>query len=90
MVRARKRYKVLVLFDTAGTPPPDQDFSKELKTEAKETGKHLATLAVAGYTLQLAVNDKVRDEIMQYILNLVKGNTSENVARSGSGEKTHP
>jgi len=33
MVRARKRYKVLVLFDTAGTPPPDQDFSKELKTD---------------------------------------------------------
>ena len=33
MVRAKKRYKVLVLFDTAGTPPPDQDFSKELKTD---------------------------------------------------------
>ncbi len=29
----RKRYKVLVLFDTAGTPPADQDFSKELKTD---------------------------------------------------------
>jgi D-alanine-D-alanine ligase len=33
MVRARRRYKVLVLFDTAGTPPDDQDFSKELKTD---------------------------------------------------------
>lgn len=33
MVRARKRYKVLVLFDTAGTPPADQDFTKELKTD---------------------------------------------------------
>ena len=33
MVQARKRYKVLVLFDTAGTPPADQDFSKELKTD---------------------------------------------------------
>jgi D-alanine-D-alanine ligase len=33
MVRAKKRYKVLVLFDTAGTPPPDQDFTKELKTD---------------------------------------------------------
>jgi D-alanine-D-alanine ligase len=33
MTRARKRYKVLVLFDTAGTPPADQDFSKELKTD---------------------------------------------------------
>ncbi len=33
MVRSRKRYKALVLFDTAGTPPPDQDFSAQLKTE---------------------------------------------------------
>ncbi|HWO40432.1 MAG TPA: hypothetical protein VNO43_01360 [Candidatus Eisenbacteria bacterium] len=32
-MRARKRYKVLVLFDTAGPPPPDQDFSQELKTD---------------------------------------------------------
>ncbi len=32
-MQARKRYKVLVLFDTAGTPPADQDFSKELKTD---------------------------------------------------------
>ncbi len=29
----KKRLKVLVLFDTAGTPPADQDFSQELKTE---------------------------------------------------------
>jgi D-alanine-D-alanine ligase len=33
MARARKHYKVLVLFDTAGTPPADQDFTKELKTD---------------------------------------------------------
>src|SRR5512145_252766 len=33
MVRLRKRQKVLVLFDTAGTPPADQDFTKELKTD---------------------------------------------------------
>lgn len=33
MGRARKKYKVLVLFDTAGTPPEDQDFTKELKTD---------------------------------------------------------
>jgi len=33
MGRVKKRQKVLVLFDTAGTPPPDQDFTKELKTD---------------------------------------------------------
>ena len=33
MTRARKRSKVLVLFDTAGTPPANQDFTKELKTD---------------------------------------------------------
>lgn len=30
---ARKRHKVLVLFDTAGTPPENQDFTEELKTD---------------------------------------------------------
>lgn len=29
----KKKLKVLALFDTAGTPPADQDFSQELKTE---------------------------------------------------------
>jgi len=33
MTRSRKRYQVLVLFGSAGTPPADQDFSKELKTD---------------------------------------------------------
>src|SRR5438105_13996736 len=33
MATAKRKYKVLVLFDTAGTPPPDQDFSVELKTD---------------------------------------------------------
>src|SRR5947208_15557816 len=33
MATAKHKYKVLVLFDTAGTPPPDQDFSAELKTD---------------------------------------------------------
>ncbi len=33
MSRARKRHKVLVLFDTAGTPPENQDFTEELKTD---------------------------------------------------------
>ncbi len=33
MTRTRKRFKVLVLFDTAGTPPANQDFTKELKTD---------------------------------------------------------
>jgi len=33
MARAKRRYKVLVLFDTAGTPPENQDFTKELKTD---------------------------------------------------------
>lgn len=33
MAKARLKYKVLVLFDSAGTPPVDQDFSRELKTD---------------------------------------------------------
>ena len=33
MRQANKRLKVLVLFGSAGTPPADQDFTKELKTD---------------------------------------------------------
>lgn len=33
----RRHHKILVLFDTAGTPPVDQDFSRELKTEEWKT-----------------------------------------------------
>ena len=36
MTRSRKRYKVLVLFDTAGPPPPDQDFSAELQLKNED------------------------------------------------------
>ncbi len=31
-----KKLEVLVIFDTAGTPPKDQDFSKELKSEDED------------------------------------------------------
>ena len=37
----KKKLKVLVLFDTAGTPPEDQDFSKEFKTEEWKTESHV-------------------------------------------------
>jgi D-alanine-D-alanine ligase len=33
MVRVKKRCRVLVLFDTAGTPPENQDFTEDLKTD---------------------------------------------------------
>ena len=33
MAAARRKHKVLVLCDSAGTPPADQDFSRELRTE---------------------------------------------------------
>ena len=41
MVRAKKRYKILVLFGSAGTPPADQDFSKELKTDDYAAEAHV-------------------------------------------------
>lgn len=57
MARGRKRCKVLVLFDTAGTPPEDQDFTEELKTDdwaaeadvigaLKELGHEVRTIGV--------------------------------------------
>ena len=53
MVRAKKRYKVLVLFDTAGTPPPNQDFSKELKTDDWAAEAHvIAALKKLGHEVR--------------------------------------
>lgn len=37
----KSKLKVLVLFDTAGPPPPDQDFSEDLKTEDWKTERHV-------------------------------------------------
>lgn len=46
----KRHLKVLVLFDTAGTPPPNQDFSEELKTEEWKTEAHvLKTLKKLGH-----------------------------------------
>lgn len=53
MVRARKRYKVLVLFDTAGTPPANQDFSAELKTDDWAAEAHvIGTLKKLGHEVR--------------------------------------
>ena len=33
MAATKRKCKVLVLFDTAGTPPSKQDFTEEMKTD---------------------------------------------------------
>jgi D-alanine-D-alanine ligase len=71
MVRARKRYKVLVLFDTAGTPPPDQDFSAELKTDDWAAEAHvISALRQLGHEVRtIGVWDEpgmIIDEIKKY------------------------
>ena len=43
-----RKLKVLVLFDTAGTPPVDQDFTDELKTEDRETERRRLDFRLAG------------------------------------------
>lgn len=53
MVRAKKRHKVLVLFDTAGTPPPDQDFTEQLKTDDWAAEAHvIAALNQLGHEVR--------------------------------------
>lgn len=53
MARAKKRLKVLVLFDTAGTPPADQDFTKELKTDDWAAEAHvIAALKEIGHEVR--------------------------------------
>lgn len=41
MAAIRRKYKILVLFDTAGTPPSKQDFTKELQTEDWAAEAHI-------------------------------------------------
>jgi D-alanine-D-alanine ligase len=49
-----RKYKVLVLFDSAGTPPPDQDFSRELKTEDWAAEAHvIGALKTVGHEVRM-------------------------------------
>lgn len=53
-MKVRKKLKILVLFDTAGTPPADQDFSQELKTVDWETEAHvIEALKKLGHDIRL-------------------------------------
>src|SRR5438309_8354435 len=56
MATAKRKYKVLVLFDTAGTPPDDQDFSKELKTDDWAAEAHvISALRKLGHEVRTIV-----------------------------------
>src|SRR5207253_5863772 len=71
MATAKHKYKVLVLFDTAGTPPPDQDFSAELKTDDWAAEAHvIGALRKLGHELRtIGVWDEpgmIIDEIKNY------------------------
>jgi len=53
MATAKHKHKVLVLFDTAGTPPADQDFTKELKTDDWAAEAHvIAALKKLGHEVR--------------------------------------
>jgi D-alanine-D-alanine ligase len=71
MVRPRKRHRVLVLFDTAGTPPADQDFTAELKTDDWAAEAHvIGALKKLGHDVRtIGVWDEpgmIIDEIKAY------------------------
>jgi len=71
MATAKHKYKVLVLFDTAGTPPPDQDFSAELKTDDWAVEAHvIGALRKLGHEVRtIGVWDEpgmIIDEIKNY------------------------
>jgi D-alanine-D-alanine ligase len=53
MTRPKRRYKVLVLFGSAGTPPADQDFTKEFKTDDFAAEAHvIAALKKLGHEVR--------------------------------------
>jgi D-alanine-D-alanine ligase len=71
-MRGRKRkYKILVLFDTAGTPPSKQDFTEELKTADWAAEAHIiAALTKLGHEVRtIGVYDEpgmIIDEIKTF------------------------
>ena len=71
MGKTRQKYKVLVLFDTAGTPPATQDYSRGLKTDDWAAEAHvLAALQKLGHEVRtIGVYDEpgtIIDEIKAY------------------------
>ena len=78
MVRAKKRYKVLVLFGSAGTPPADQDFTKELKTDdfaaeahvigaLKQLGHEVRTLGIWDTRENQRITDNIALGIQMFL-----------------------
>ena len=70
-MKTRKKLRVLVLADTPGTPPTDQDFSQELKTADWETEAHvLEALKNLGHEVRMVgvYNEPgpILDEVKNY------------------------
>src|SRR5439155_13019600 len=71
MAPAKPKYKLLVLFDTAAKPPPDQEFSAELKTDDWAAEAHvIGALRKLGHEVRtIGVWDEpgmIIDEIKNY------------------------
>lgn len=76
MGKTKRKSKVLVLFDTAGTPPADQDFSHQLKTDDWAAEAHvIEALQRLGHELRtLGVYDEpgpIIDEIKAHTPDVV-------------------
>src|SRR6185436_12734964 len=82
MVQTRKRHRVLVLFDTAGTPPANQDFTKELQTNddwaaeahvieaLKHLGHEVGTIGV--YDEPGMIIDEIKNNPPDLVFNLTE------------------
>ncbi|MGZ9272907.1 MAG: hypothetical protein ACXW6T_27610, partial [Candidatus Binatia bacterium] len=81
MAPAQKRYKVLVLFGSAGTPPANQDFTKELATEdfaaeahvidaLKTVGHEVRTLGV--WDEASLIIDEIKANVPDVVFNLTE------------------
>ncbi|HEY2988200.1 MAG TPA: ATP-grasp domain-containing protein [Candidatus Binatia bacterium] len=81
MAATRRKRKVLVLFDSAGTPPADQDFSRELKTEdwaaeahvidaLKQLGHEVRTIGV--YEDPGLIIDEIKAHPPEVVFNLTE------------------
>jgi D-alanine-D-alanine ligase len=81
MAQAKKRYKVLVLFGSAGTPPANQDFTKELATEdfaaeahvidaLKTVGHEVRTLGI--WDEASLIVDEIKANVPDVVFNLTE------------------
>lgn len=85
----KKKLNVLVLFDTAGSPPADQNFKEDLKTEEWKTERHvMGSLKKLGHDVSsVGIYDDIAP--LELALNECKPDIVFNLVEHFRGDRSH-